>query len=77
MNKSNRRPFLSTAVFTIAGRAGGLILHFVIAFYYGVNAETDAFFFSYGIVTAIIAVSLYAVWHTARRIEGLCDRCVD
>jgi len=29
------------------------------------------------IVTAIIAVSLYAVWHTARRIEGLCDRCVD
>jgi len=29
------------------------------------------------IVTAVIAVSLYAVWHTARRIEGLCDRCVD
>lgn len=29
------------------------------------------------IVTAVIVVSLYAVWHTARRIEGLCDRCVD
>lgn len=29
------------------------------------------------IVTAVIVVSIFAIWHTARRIEGLCDRCVD
>ncbi len=28
------------------------------------------------IVTAVIVLSGFAVWHTARRIEGLCDRCV-
>ncbi len=29
------------------------------------------------IVTAVIVLSGFAVWHTARRIEGLCDRCVE
>ena len=28
------------------------------------------------VVTAVILVSLYAVWNTAKRIEGECDRCV-
>lgn len=37
------------------------------------------FYGKYGdyVSLAVIAVSLYAIWHTARRIEGLCARCID
>lgn len=37
------------------------------------------FFGKYGgyVSAAVVAVSLYAVWMTAKRIEGECTRCVD
>lgn len=37
------------------------------------------FFGKYGgyVSAAIVAVSLYAVWMTAKRIDGTCTRCVD
>lgn len=42
--------FLSTPIFAVMGRAGGMIIPFFIAYCYGVSKETDAFFFSYAFV---------------------------
>lgn len=50
---AKKRPFFSTGVFAIIGRAGGLILPFLIARFFGANNQTDAFFFAYGLVIAL------------------------
>ncbi len=42
--------FVSTPLFAILGRAGGMIIPFFVAFLYGVTRETDAFFFSYAFI---------------------------
>lgn len=37
------------------------------------------FFGKYGayVSAAVVAISLYAVWTTAKRIDGTCTRCID
>lgn len=50
------RPFLSTSVFTVIGRAGGLLIPFLVAFVYGADHRTDAFFFAYGLIFALIGI---------------------
>lgn len=50
------RPFVSTTVFAFLGRLGGALIPFFIAAVYGATRETDAFFFAYGLLFALIAV---------------------
>ncbi|MFA7001760.1 MAG: lipid II flippase MurJ [Candidatus Omnitrophota bacterium] len=56
MEPAKKRPFLSTAVFTLIGRTGGLILPFIVAFFYGAGRETDAFFFAYSLIFFFVAI---------------------
>lgn len=42
--------FISTPFCAIIGRAGGMVIPFFIAFFYGVSNKTDAFFFAYALV---------------------------
>jgi len=51
-----KRHFLSTPLFAFAGRAGGMIIPFFIAYYYGAGSETDAFFFAFAIVFFIFGL---------------------
>ena len=51
--KTKTHQFFSTPILTILGRSGGLLIPFLIAYYYGANPATDAFFFAYGIVFAM------------------------
>ncbi|MDA8387643.1 MAG: polysaccharide biosynthesis C-terminal domain-containing protein [Nitrospiraceae bacterium] len=44
------RDTVSTTVLSTLGRAGGLLIPFFIAAWFGVSSGTDAFFFSYGII---------------------------
>lgn len=50
---ADRRPFLSTPVFAAAGRAGGLLIPFVIAAVFGATAQTDAFFFAFNVILSL------------------------
>ena len=43
-------------VCNVAGRSVGLIIPFIIAYWYGSSGRTDAFFFSYGVVLFACAV---------------------
>lgn len=45
-----RRQFILTPLFAFTGRVGGMIIPFVIAYFFGAGSSTDAFFFAYGIV---------------------------
>lgn len=46
------RPFAQTAILSILGRAGGLLIPFLIAAFYGATLQTDAFFLAYGLAIA-------------------------
>ena len=59
MNSRNSRPFISTAVLTLLGRAGGFLIPFLIAAFFGASREVDAFFFVYSIIFAIVGVFTY------------------
>ena len=54
---SRNRPFFSTTFFTALGRAGGFIIPFFVAFYYGITPETDAFFFAYALIIFLTELS--------------------
>lgn len=54
---SKKRPFFSTAVWSLVGRSGGFLIPFIIAKLYGANHSTDAFFFSYGVM--VLWISLF------------------
>ncbi len=45
--------FISTPLWTIAGRVGGLLVPFFIALWFGAGAQTDAFFLSYGLIISL------------------------
>ncbi len=47
------RPFIQTVFLSALGRAGGMILPFLIAGVYGASAGTDAFFFAYSLAIAV------------------------
>ncbi len=46
------RPFLQTAILSVLGRAGGLVIPFLIAAFYGATLQTDAFFLAYSLAIA-------------------------
>jgi len=48
--KAFKKPFLSTPLFAVVGRAGGFFIPLVIAYFYGAGAETDAFFLAFGLI---------------------------
>ena len=51
LNISNlKKDIISTTLLTIFGRAGGMLIPFIIARYFGANNETDSFFLAYSIV---------------------------
>lgn len=56
MLKIKKRPFISTPLFTVMGRAAGFFVPIVIAFRFGANKETDAFFFAYSLCIFFIYV---------------------
>ncbi len=67
-----KRPFLSTALWTALGRLGGLMIPFCIAMIFGATPETDAFFFAYSVIFALLNVFGHVfesalVPHLARR----------
>lgn len=51
-----QRPFFQTALLSVLGRAGGLIIPFLIARVYGADAQTDAFFFAYSFSIAVTSL---------------------
>lgn len=53
---SGAKPFISTTLISVIGRVGGMILPFLIAFLYGANAETDAFFLSYALIFFVMVL---------------------
>lgn len=54
-----KNPFLTTPLLTIVGRSGGIVLPFIIAFFYGAKSLTDAFFFAYSLIFLVIGVGSY------------------
>lgn len=55
--RKDQRPFFSTALFTLLGRSAGFFIPFLIAFYFGITPETDAFFFAYTLLIFLTELS--------------------
>lgn len=53
MSASRKIHFLTTPAFAVLGRAGGILIPFLIAFYFGADSETDAFFFAFTIIVSL------------------------
>ena len=51
--EKRQRQFISSTLFTILGRFGGVVLPFLIAYYYGSGKDSDAFFFAYGLILSL------------------------
>ncbi|MDP3919486.1 MAG: lipid II flippase MurJ [Candidatus Omnitrophota bacterium] len=51
-----KRPFLSTSLLTLIGRAGGMVLPIVIGYFYGAGSEADAFFFAYAVILTLVGL---------------------
>ncbi len=47
------RHFILTPLFAIAGRAGGIVIPFLIAYYYGAGSSSDAFFFAFALLFSL------------------------
>lgn len=52
-------PFITTPFFAAAGRLGGLLIPFFVAFYFGATKLTDAFFLVFGMVTFLLGIFQY------------------
>lgn len=50
------KPFLTTTVWVSLGKAGGILVPFLIALLYGASPATDAFFFSYSLIIALMTI---------------------
>ncbi len=55
----SKRPFYSTAFFAFLGRSGGFVIPYVVAFFFGAGAHTDAFFLSFTVMTFIVMTVTY------------------
>jgi putative peptidoglycan lipid II flippase len=58
------KDIITTTAFTFIGRSLGFVIPFLIAAWYGVGSETDAFFLSYGVIfffTSILSGALSSV----------------
>jgi len=51
--KPIHRHLISTPVFAVLGRLGGALLPLCVAFYFGANASTDAFFLAFTLVISL------------------------
>ncbi len=51
-----KKHFIFTPVLTVLGRAGGLIIPFLIARWFGAGAGTDAFFLAYTLIVALSGI---------------------
>ena len=56
INKKLITSVYSTSVYSIIGKIGGLSLPFLLANMFGINAETDAFYFSYGVILYLATI---------------------
>lgn len=54
-----KKPFLLTSVLVMLGKAGGVLVPFFIAMFYGASPTTDAFFFAYSIIAAFLMIFLH------------------
>jgi putative peptidoglycan lipid II flippase len=50
------KPFLLTTLLVMMGKAGGALVPFLIAFFYGASPTTDAFFFAYSLIAALLMI---------------------
>jgi len=66
------RPFISTPILAVFGRLGGFVLPFVIAWVFGANPQTDAFWLTYSIIFFLIG--LYTHLFEAVLIPYLAER---
>ncbi len=48
-----KKPFISTTIWVLLGRAGGVLIPFLIALLWGAGPATDAFFFAYAIIFSL------------------------
>lgn len=56
LSSSLVRQSFTTTIWNFLGKAVGFLIPLAIAAWYGVTAGTDAFFFSYGVVTSLCAI---------------------
>jgi len=52
----NKRPFVSTSALVVLGRVGGMVLPFMIAYFYGAGPDTDGFFLAYNLIISIASL---------------------
>ena len=48
-----KKHLLSTPVFAILGRAGGIVIPFLVAYYFGAGPRSDAFFFAFALIFSL------------------------
>jgi putative peptidoglycan lipid II flippase len=48
-----KKHLLSTPVFAILGRAGGIVIPFLVAYYFGAGPRSDAFFFAFVLIFSL------------------------
>lgn len=51
-----KKHLLSTPVFAILGRAGGIVIPFLIAYYFGAGPRSDAFFFAFALIFSLLGL---------------------
>ena len=74
------RPFLQTAFLSLLGRTGGLLIPFLIAYFYGATVQTDAFFLAYSL--SIAFMTLFSQMYESAMIpylavsQGIQSRCL-
>lgn len=71
----NKKPFISTTFWVLLGRAGGVLVPFLTAFFMGAGPATDAFFFSYAVIFAL--QSIFAHIFESALVPFLSERKAD